>query len=72
MDSARQLAQLAGRLVQLLKRGVEQLGRLLGVARDPLSRQAQVDAERHQPLLSAVVQVSLEPPPLLISGLHDA
>ena len=40
-----------------------------GVARDPVSRQAQVDAERHQPLLSAVVEVSLEPPPLVVSGV---
>ena len=34
--------------------------------------QAQVERERHEPLLRAVVQVALEPPALGVAGLDDA
>ena len=72
MYAARQLAQLRGGFVQLLERFVDQLNSLVGSALDPFPRQAQVDAERHQALLGAVVEVSLDPAPLLVTGLNDA
>ena len=31
----------------------------------------QLDPERNEPLLSAVVQITLQPTALLVSGLHD-
>nr|WP_270039775.1 hypothetical protein [Solirubrobacter ginsenosidimutans] len=36
---------------------------LLG-STEPLTRQREVDPQRHQPLLRAVVQVTFDPPPL--------
>ena len=70
VDPARQLAQLTRRFVQLFERRVEQRGRLR-VARDQVSRQAQVDAERHQPLLCSVVEVPFEPPAFRVSRGDD-
>jgi hypothetical protein len=72
VDAARQLAQLGGGLVQLVQRGIQELDRLCGVVLDPVPGQAQVDAQRHQPLLGAVVQVALDAAALLVAGLHDA
>jgi hypothetical protein len=44
VDSARQFAQLARGFAQLLKRGVEQLDRVVRVVLDLVSEQPQVDA----------------------------
>ena len=37
-----------------------------------LPSKAQLQRERHEPLLGAVVQVALQPPALGVAGLHDA
>ena len=67
---ARQLAQLVERGLQLGARLVEQRRRL----RRPLHlhpRQLELQRQRHQPRLRAVVQVALEPPPLGVAGLDQ-
>ena len=71
MNPARQLAQLTRRFVQLFKRCVEQRACLRVVAPDLVAREAQVDAERHQPLLCSVVEVPFEPPALRVSRGDD-
>ena len=71
MNPARQLAQFTRRLVELFKRRVEQRGRLLRIARDQVSRQAEIDAERHQPLLCSVVEVPLQPLAFRVSRGDD-
>ena len=64
VDPARELAQLGLRLAQRRDRPVEQLDRrLLG---DPAAQHLQLERERHEPLLGAIVQVALEP----AAGLH--
>ena len=44
----------------------------LGDAAARLGGQSQLDGERGQPLLGAVVEVALEPPPLGVGGLDQA
>ena len=72
VDAAGQLAQLGGRLVELLHRLVEQLGGRRRVGVELVAGQAQVHGQRHQPLLGAVVEVALDPAPLGVAGLDDA
>ena len=72
MDAARQLPQLLERARQLVAgRGDEQLGGgRVGV--DPAPRQPQLQGERDEPLLRAVVQVALDPAALGVPGRHQA
>ena len=67
---ARELAQLGQRLGELGARRRDQL-RGVGVVADPVLQQAQLQRDRHQPLLRAVVQVALEPPALGVAGGDD-
>ena len=60
VDAARQLAQLVGRLRQLRDRLVEQLRRPAGSSLDLRAREPQVQRQRDEPLLRAVVEVALE------------
>ena len=53
-----------------LQRG-EQCGRPLGRSSDEGPRQSQVHRERDEVLLGAVVDVALQPPPLLVLGRND-
>ena len=72
MDAAGQLAQLRQRLGQLRARGAhEQLG-LRRVAADLPLDQRELQRQRDQPLLGAVVQVALDAPPLRVGGRDDA
>ena len=64
MDAARQVAQLLQREVRLLARLAHQLGGSRVAVVGALLGHAQVQRERDEPLLRAVVQVALDPPPL--------
>ncbi len=66
MDAARQLAQLGGGLGQVLHRVVEELAPPRVGVPSTSARQAQAQAELHEPLLGAVVEVALEPPPRVV------
>ena len=72
MDAARELAQLLERLRQLLARAHEQLVGRIRIARQLRLRQPQRQRERDQPLLRAVVEVALEPPPRVVARRDDA
>ena len=71
MDAACQLAQLLEGLVHLLARGRDQPDGFLGVDLDPVLGEAERDRQRHQPLLRAVVEVALDPPPRGVPGLDQ-
>ncbi len=60
-----------GRLAELGHRLVEQLGGAVGVGLELAAHEAQVHRQRHQPLLGAVVEVALDPAPLLVARLDD-
>ena len=71
MDAAGELAQLADRRVEVVRRGVEQLAGRLRVALQARARGPQRDRERDELLLRAVVQVALDPAPRGVRALHD-
>ena len=60
MEAARELAQLLERVRQLVARASSSRLRLGGSA--DLAREAQVQGQRHEALLRAVVEVALERP----------
>ena len=64
VDAARQLAQLLQRRLQLGLGAVEQRTGALGILLHPRLRQPQLQRQRHEALLSAVVEVALQPPAL--------
>ena len=71
--------EAAGELAQVLEPGVELAGRVLdqlAAGGDVLLqlhlRDPEQERRRDEPLLRAVVQVALEPPPLLVAGPDDA
>ena len=64
MDPTRQLAYLLERLVELLTRAVQQAPRLAGVRAQLLSGHPEGERQRDEPLLGAVVEVTLQPPAL--------
>ncbi len=70
MDAPRQLAQLGERLLELLEGGVEEL-RAFGIGRFGAG-EAQLQGERHQLLLGAVVEIALQAPALGVGDLDDA
>ena len=71
MEAARELPQLPERLGELVACARDhRLGRRR-VAADVGLDQPELHGQRDQPLLSAVVQVALEPPPLGVAGRHD-
>ncbi len=59
-DAAREVAQLGERALGLLARLADQLHRALGIALEALLGHAEVERERDQPRLRAVVQVALD------------
>ena len=67
MDAARQLAQLLQGVRELVAGELE-----VAVLGMPARRQPQHQRQRDEPLLRAVVQVALQPPPLGVAGLDDA
>ena len=72
VDAARELAQLLERVGELVARGRRELLRLGGVAPDVGAEHPQLERERDEPLLGAVVQVALEPAALGVAGRDDA
>src|SRR3954447_9803120 len=61
MDAARELAQLLQRALQLAARCVEEPRRRGRVAVELALREAELERQRDQPLLRAVVEIALEP-----------
>ena len=72
MDAARELAQLLQRVRELVARGGHELLGLGGIAADVRADHPQLQRERDEPLLRAVVQVALEPAALGVAGRDDA
>ena len=70
MHAARELAQLADGDLQLIDRGVEHSRARAGRRRAALGG-AQLQRERDEPLLRAVVEVPLDPAPLGVAGRDD-
>jgi len=72
VQAARDLAQLGERRRQLVAGARERCVRLLRVLVDQPVGDPDPDGERDEPLLGAVVEVALEPPPLGVAGGDDA
>jgi hypothetical protein len=72
MDATGKLTKLAQRQGQLAARRLDQFLRETRVIVDLALDEAQLQRDRDHPLLSAVVQVALDPPPLRITGRDDA
>src|SRR6185437_3182965 len=72
MNAARELAQLLQGVGELLARGADDLRGPRGIGVDPREREPERQGERDEALLSAVVQVPLEPSPRLVGGDDDA
>ena len=73
MDAAGQLAELVEPLRELVLRAADRTSRAAGGSFSSFaSTTPQVERDRHEPLLRAVVQVALEPPALGVAGLDDA
>ena len=70
VDAVGQVAQLAQRGAELLPRGGHE-PLLLGPGREPSAERAELQRERHEPLLGAVVEVALEPAALAVPRLDD-
>ena len=71
VEAARELAQLAQRQRELVADRRHELLRRRVVA-DVALQEAQLQRDRDEPLLGAVVQVALEPPPLRVARRDDA
>src|SRR3954468_6477405 len=71
MDAPRELAQLLPRALQLAPRGLEQPGRRGRVGLGLALRHAELERQRHEPLLGAVVEVALEPAALAHRHLDE-
>ncbi len=72
MDAAGQLAQLLERVLELLPGGGQVGAGALGIGLEAPLDHAQLQRERHEPLLGAVVEVALQTAALGVAGLHDA
>ena len=71
MDAARQLAQLVEPAGEVGLGGLQQLPGGLRVALEPRGHHAQLERDRDEALLRAVVQVALEPLPLGVADLDE-
>ena len=71
MDAGGEVAQLADRRLRVGERAVDQLARARRVGLEALARELQLDHQRHEPLLRAVVQVAPEPPALGVARLDE-
>ena len=70
-DPADEVAQLGEGLARLLLSLEDELLCRLGIAVDPLAREAEVDGEHDQALLGAVVEVALDPVQLARLDVED-
>ena len=68
----RQRPQLLERLVDVVLELAQPRGALLGIAQDDVLGELELDPERDEPLLGAVVQVALDPAPLLLRAGREA
>ncbi len=68
MDAARQLAQVVERLREALPDVRQLFGELVVVGRGHRLRARELERQRHQALLDAVVEVALEAPARLVGG----
>ena len=71
MDAARDLAQLVQRAGRSGGSAVEFRAQLPELGRHRGPRRAQLQRQRNQPLLGAIVQVPLDLPARLVGGGHD-
>ena len=72
MDPARELAQLLERLRELVAGGRHELLRQRRVGVDAALDHPQLERDGDEPLLCAVVEVALQPPPFGVAGGDDA
>ena len=72
VDAVRERPQLLERLVDLVLELAQALDAALGIPPDDLLRQLELDPQRDEPLLGAVVQVALDPAPLVLGAGRDA
>jgi hypothetical protein len=72
VDAPRQLAQLLDRELGLLARLRHQPRRAGGIPRDLGLRETEGQGHGDQPLLGAVVEVTLDAPALFVGGREDA
>ena len=72
MDSARELAQLLERLRELIAGRLHQPLRQCGVGLDAALDHLQLERHADEPLLCAVMEVALQPPPFGVTGGDDA
>ena len=70
MDAARELAQLGQRVRELFAEAAIS-ATAAGSSRDAVAQQAELQGDADEPLLRAVVEVALEPPPLVVAGGDD-
>ena len=70
MPAARSRSSL-DRLLRVGERAVDQLAGARRVALEPLARELELDHQRDQPLLGAVVEVAAEPAALGVTGLDE-
>ena len=71
MNAAGDLPQLVEHARQLLDDARQRALELAELRGHPCLRRAQLQPERDEPLLGAVVQIALDPPPRLIGGGDD-
>ena len=71
MEAAGELADLADREGELLLGPLQELRRAVAATRHPGRRDAKRLEGDDQPLLGAVVEVPLEPPPLGVARPHE-
>src|SRR5262249_57254824 len=72
MEAARELAQLLERQVELARGAGENRLHRIRILLELRACESERQRQRHEPLLRAVVEVSLEPAPLLVSRLDEA
>src|SRR5262249_57551658 len=72
MEAAGELSYLLEDRLDLPRHPLEPLVGAPQFGRDRRLQGLKVEAERDQPLLGAVVQVALDPPPRLVAGRDDA
>ncbi len=71
VEAACELTQLLERELELLRRRVDQLARRPWIVVEPRVRKPQLQRQRDESLLGAVVEVALEPAALRVALAHD-
>ena len=71
MQAAADLAHLADRALHLVARAHDQLAGTIGVGVEVMLGHAEVEPDRDQLLLHAVVQVAFDPAPFAGDGVED-